>query len=62
MVNGLMDFFSTWAGKVVGVGVAIVGLATGGSMLIGALGGVTAGFTAAGASAGFFGTALSVAL
>lgn len=62
VVNGLMDFFSTWAGKVVGVGVAIVGLATGGSMLIGALSGVTAGFTAAGASAGFFGTALNVAL
>ena len=62
VVNGLMDFFSTWAGKVVGVGVAIVGLATGGSMLIGALSGVTAGFTAAGASAGFFGMALNVAL
>ena len=62
VVNGLMDFFSTWAGKVVGVGVALIGLATGGSMLIGALGGITAGFTAAGASAGFFGTALNVAL
>lgn len=47
VVNGLMDFFSTWAGKVVGVGVAIIGFATGGTMLIGALGGVTAGFAAA---------------